>query len=369
MISLRKLNTLPDTVKVALLAALFIIVTVIIGIYADSSVYDLSSSNTGAPTGRGIQNFEKTFVQYDGGNYVEVVNNGYTTHSVAFFPLYPISIRALSNISGLSPGMAALVINWFFSIVAAVLIFLWARFELKKRSEKVSPWAVLLLLAVYPTSFYFTLAYTEGMFITLIVASLYAFRTEKYVLAGVFGALAATTKVQGTFIAAFFFFEFCRYWYIQKKPNLKMLLSAAGPAIGLAVYMSYLYVTFGNAFAFIAAQHDWNRLASNPVVGLIKTFKPPYLWYLPLFAAGLWATLRYLGKSWFLWGCLLMLVPIATGSFDSLNRYMMAFVPMFLALALWFNNASPKIKMAYIITSSMLLMWGILLFFNGYWVG
>jgi hypothetical protein len=92
------------------------------------------------------------------------------------------------------------------------------------------------------------------------------------------------------------------------------------------------------------------------------------VWFLPVLFIGLWATYKFLGKSWFFYSLIFILIPLASGRLDSLSRYMLTLVPLFLGLALWLESKPKLVTTFYIISSAFLLAWSILLFTNNYWV-
>lgn len=358
----------PVTVKIILASLLFIIIIVVVGIYANKSIYDYTLNPASPHTGFGSTGFLETFQRYDVNKYDIIASHGYSTDIIntAFFPLYPLIVKGASVVTRIPISYMLFVTSWIFMILSAIVLFFWVRFELKQRKSNLSPWIILGIMAIFPTSFYLVIGYNESLFLFLTLSAIFAYRKQNYWLAAVFAALGTATRVQGCAIVVFFIAD-----YVLSKDwkKWKKLIPVIIAPVGILAYMLYLWRTFGNPFQFIVAQAGWGRLTGNIVKNLVTSFTPTYLWFIPILVLGLWAVYRYLGKSWFMYSLVFILLPISSGRLDSLNRYMIAMPVMFLALGLYLETKSPSIKAVYVITSAFLLCWNILLFMNGYWVG
>lgn len=210
------------------------------------------------------------------------------------------------------------------------------------------------------------LGYTESLFFFLIVSALYAYRSGHYILAGILTIPLTATRVQGGAIAIFFLLD---YLFAKKWSDWRKLIPVVMAPLGLIFYMIYLTHTFGDPFAFIAAQQHWGRLSGNVLSNLVGSFTPVYAWFIPVAIFGLWAIKKYLGMSWFIFSLIFILIPLSSGRLDSLNRYMLTLPPLFLALTIYSSKAPSYIKYGYVISASFLLAWSIIFFVNNYWVG
>lgn len=363
---IKQLKQLPLWAQSALASLAFILTFIGIGLYADASLFNFTTDTTAPAFGRQIPTDPvSTFLRYDSNHFRTIATNGYTPMESAFFPLYPLLVKGISYATGISISLSLFIISFGFLIASAIVLSYWLRFELKLRKSKISPWAVIGLIAIFPTSFYMILGYSESLFVFITIASLFAYRKGNYWLAAIGMAFATATRVQGGALAIFFLLD---YLFNRKWSDWKKLVPVIAAPLGLIAYMIYLGLTFGNPFEFIAAQQNWGRLDGNIIENLISSFRPPYLWYLPVLGVTLWAVWKYLGKTWFIYCLIFILIPISSGRLDSLNRYILALPPLFLALALYFESKPASLRTLYIATSAFLLAWNILLFMNDYWV-
>jgi len=345
----------------------FIAVTIAAAVYADALVVNYSFT-LGQPAGIGAHvTVTQTLNQYDARHYIDIAEDGYhAVDNAAFLPLYPLLVHMVAIATGLSVEWAALLVSWVALLGAGVVLMYWLRLEIKLHQiRNISPWLILGIIAIFPTAFYFALAYTESLFVLLTVGSLWLYRRGNYAGAGVLAALSAVTRYQGVVLAVFFLAD---YVFAARKDWRKLIPFVCAGA-GLLAYMAYLAMHYGSPFEFLLAEKQWQRLSGNVVLNLIRSFTPVYAWFVAVFGVGLWGVWRYLGKAYFVYSLVFILLPLSSGRFDSINRYMLSLAPLFLGLAIVGTKVAPKpMRLIYIVSSAFLLGWSIMLFANGYWV-
>src|SRR3990167_739642 len=110
---------------------------------------------------------------FDGNHYLRIATGGYGYAEQAFFPLYPNLIKKFLPVvrNDALTGVLISSTAFFFACVALVRLV-----ELDY-SSKIAKYTLLLLL-VFPTSFYFGAVYTEGLFIFLVLMTFYLARTR-----------------------------------------------------------------------------------------------------------------------------------------------------------------------------------------------
>lgn len=187
---------------------------------------------------------------FDGVHYLGIAQTGYSAQfTQAFFPLYPLLIR-FTNFYLHNYLLSALFISHLFLFFA--IKYLYKLVSLDFSSKTASKTVLLLLL--FPTSYYFGSAYTESVFLFLVVSSLYYMRTKHPIKAIFLAALAGATRIVGIFLLPALLYEHLLQSKGKKNPTLlsyaPFLLSSAG----LLSYMTYLHLRFQNAFYFLTAQ-------------------------------------------------------------------------------------------------------------------
>ena len=345
----------------------FIAIVVAAAIYADALVINYSYMS-GQPPGIGAHiTITKTLNQYDARHYIDIAEHGYhAVDNAAFLPLYPLLIHIVAGMTRLPVEWASLIVSWVALFAAGSVLLLWVRVELRlSKVHDISPWLVLGILAIFPTAFYFALAYTESIFMMLTVGSLWLYRRGNYIYAGILAGLSSATRYQGAMLAVLFLAD---YVFTARKDWRKLIAFVLCGA-GVLSYMLFLAAHYGSPFEFLLAEKQWQRLSGNIIVNLIRSFTPVYIWFITVLGLGLIGVWRYLGKAYFIYSLVFILLPLSSGRFDSINRYMVSLAPLFLGLAIVGVRMTPKpIRLLYIVSSAFLLGWSIVLFANGYWV-
>jgi len=143
---------------------------------------------------------------YDGPLYIAVAKTFYNTESLsklpftlpveyyaAHFPLYPLLIRGFSYILGYPYSMlfvtfiTSILAIWFFSKYIADFV---------DKDEII--W-MTILFSVFPARWLVvrSVGSPEPLFLFGVIGAIYFFRKEKYLLAGIMGAIATLTKSPG----------------------------------------------------------------------------------------------------------------------------------------------------------------------------
>ncbi|HBN09264.1 MAG TPA: hypothetical protein DD435_11675 [Cyanobacteria bacterium UBA8530] len=295
--------------------------------------------------------------RWDSGWYLDIINNGYhyaggqqTAFNVAFFPLYPLSVKLLSQATHLSAPLVGLFLsNLFLWMALALFHFLVS--EESEKSEKFEGLAnrATFFLAFFPTTVFFSSLYTESLFLLLTLLSFRALRKKKFLLFGLFGGLASGTRLVGLALALPGLFALLQ----EKKPRL--LIGLMLLPLGLFLYMTYLWLAFRDPLAFVQASQapEWRRSLGIPWLELLKA---PFLslkgifsgdfegscvnfWFLPLFGTALFSLWNRENsgdeRSYSLYLIAGSLVPLASNNLDSLSRYLMVLFPAYVAMAAW----------------------------------
>jgi hypothetical protein len=219
-----------------------------------------------------------------------------------------------------------------------------------------------LCLALFPTSYFFSLPWTESLFLGLLATALLAIAQRRWAtLAGV-AALASGTRAVGVLLAPL------GWWAARQDPDTRFVQRWLLPALGtggLLVFMAVLWAKTGNALAFSDIQVTWGRDGGS----LTKHFSR---WLSdPLLLAEAWnvrwinnaALLLALAGAVWLWRqgqralavfvFIYVLIPWSTGTLMSMGRYVVACVPVFAAVAGWLST--PPRLLAWLLGSACLL--------------
>jgi hypothetical protein len=216
---------------------------------------------------------------WDGEQYVSLALHGYLNGpknvSPAFFPMFPLLVRSVSEIFGgpLSKGALSdwgILVSLLFLPFAFYFIYEIARDGWDERVAK----RAVLALAFFPTTFFLNAAYTESLFIALSAGSLWAIRVRKNLLLGsILAALAAGTRNVGVLLIVPLICEWIRQGGIKESRERWRGLYLALAPLGLIVYMGYLWIKFGDPLLFYSGQKNWGREATGPLVTATRAWE------------------------------------------------------------------------------------------------
>jgi Gpi18-like mannosyltransferase len=256
------------------------------------------------------------------------------TPNWAFFPLYPVVVRVVS-ITGSFALDGMLVSNGAFLAALLLLGTAATRFGLTTEDAE----RAMFYLAFFPTSYFLSLPMTESLFLALSLGSILAAHEARWPLAGILGGLAALTRFPGILLVVPLALLARERW------TWRAAWIALVPA-GTGAFMAYLARTTGDPLAFAHVQQHWNRAATwfwRPLAAfaakpqavgepwnlLVLNFAVAVL----LLAAGIILLAR---RQWALGAYTLAsaLLPLSTGSLQSIARYGLVVFPLFLVLAI-----------------------------------
>jgi hypothetical protein len=159
------------------------------------------------------------------------------------------------------------------SIAAAVLFHRLASLDHAEDANRA-----VFFLFIFPTAFTLHIAYTESLFLTLSCGSLLCARSRRWALAGLLGACAALTRINGAALGAALLVE---VWLAHREERtfrrewLFVLLVPLG-AIG---FLLVNFTVAGDAFAFLRHQHDhFGRTLAAPWTGYIALWRVFLRW-------------------------------------------------------------------------------------------
>jgi hypothetical protein len=137
------------------------------------------------------------FARYDGQHYRQILEEGYEYRpdrqsSIAFFPAYPLTARFVSVVTGCPSDLALLIVSHAFLAAAFIAFTAYVR-QRFGNFEEPAQFAVLAF-GLFPTTFFFRMAYSESMFVFLAIVALLGMerRWPVILIALIIGAATAT---------------------------------------------------------------------------------------------------------------------------------------------------------------------------------
>ena len=323
--------------------------------------------------------------RWDARWYLSIVTNGYVAHSsltqylsnLAFFPLYPYLVKPVGWIfphaqssQGIYLLYGILLSNLFF-LAAAGLLY---KLAVNLLADETTARYTLLLLFVFPTSFYFSCFYSESLFLFLALASLTAALHQKWWLAGLLGALCTLTRSPGILmiIPLLWLYMNSRQWQLRSLRGdvLWFLLMPAS----LALFFLSLYSKTGSYWAPLLAQQAWGRggdlgknileIIQSPALNPRQLDAVFWIVFLLITLVGMW---KLPSRLYGVYALAQLALPIASGTFFSASRLIVVIFPVFIMLAQLLRSRQSwlKIVLALLFTLQIVYFLG---WVNYYWI-
>lgn len=247
--------------------------------------------------------------RWDASWYLVIAHYGYrpdlgafTASRAAFFPLYPMGLRGLSEL-GLPPVLAGVALSLVALALALYGIHRLTILEAECGHARLAGeaaagssggarvprvlagpgegWATarlaVLLTAFAPMAFFLSAVYSEALYLALSVGLFWCARHGRWIWVGVLGALAGATRSTGVLLlvpALILYFHGPREdrlpertGSIRYRARRDVLWLGLMPA-GVAIYMAHLALAGGDALLPFRAQQVWSRHFAGPFLGV-----------------------------------------------------------------------------------------------------
>jgi Gpi18-like mannosyltransferase len=118
--------------------------------------------------------------------------NGKDSLAIVFFPLYPLTVRFFNLLLN-NFEISAVFVSLLFSLTASIALFELVLLDFKKNIALKSVW----FLSIFPTAYFLQAAYSESLFLTLSILSIYGARINRSLSSSILGLLSTATRING----------------------------------------------------------------------------------------------------------------------------------------------------------------------------
>ncbi len=283
--------------------------------------------------------------------YLRLADRGWSTEdaSAAFFPLYPLTVRAVAWILPGDDLLAALAVSNLAFLGALLALF---ALTAEAFGDRIARRAIVVA-AIFPTSFFFLAPYTESLFLLLSLVTFREARHDRWGRVAAFGALAALTRSVGILLVPALLVE--AIWRRRDRGGgragggralASRLAGATAIALGPLCWFAWWGAVHGNWLAPLDAQGNWGRELQPPWVSLGHAIELAWsfqsYWLLDLLivslaVGGLALALPALRPSESVYGALSLLLPLFDPFWDrpllSMPRFVVVVFPALWGLA------------------------------------
>jgi hypothetical protein len=212
--------------------------------------------------------------RWDVGLFTKVAQYGYLSPAYADrtevdFPGLPLAIR-LVHLVVRDWIAAGLVVSLVAGAVSVAALWQLAADEVGERDARVA----VVGLICFPYAVFLFAAYSEGVFLAFATASWLAARRQRWWLAGLLGAGAASARISGVAFGVALAVQYVVGRRAAGRPLVaRPVLALALPPIPVLAYLSYLRARTGGWGSYTDAMRDgWHRWTDWPWSGWATTW-------------------------------------------------------------------------------------------------
>jgi hypothetical protein len=258
----------------------------------------------------------------------------------AFFPLYPAVNRLVMELCGCGYDVAATLNAFLFSLLLFIGFYLLARSRL---DNEYAAFQATCIFIVFPFHYYFSMHYTESLYLMLVVYAFLAIEFRKYKALCVLLFLLPLSRPNGLLVALpLFLFMLEKEGLLEglslkiklliQWQQIKKILPFFAVILSWILYSLYQHKLTGEYFAFSKAQAGWNKSFMFPLFALFREgdWRMQFNSVYTVFAIGMTVYLYRRSKAseqTYIW--LGILLPLLAGSVVSMPRYISALFPLF----------------------------------------
>lgn len=203
-----------------------------------------------------------SLTSWDAVYYLSIASDGYEAGPVngpypnsAFFPLYPLVVRAAGVPLGGDVALGGVLVANGFGLLALIGTYGFAR----RRVPRNVALGAAALVSINPGAVALSMAYSDSLFLVLSVGAMWAADRRSRRAAGVLGLLAAMTRLQGALLVLPLFLAF--FWQDGRRSRgwrmRRSWLWALLPFGGLLAVCAIVGAATGDALAPLHAQGAW----------------------------------------------------------------------------------------------------------------
>jgi hypothetical protein len=220
--------------------------------------------------------------RWDASNLAEIAEHGYLStttdpayppHATAYFPGFPLALRAAGWLTGGELTVAGLLVNLVASGIALAALY-------RLGEERIGPGAGQIavgLLAFAPVAVFMVAGYSEPLFLAGAVPAWYLAVRRRWWAAAVPAALAVATRTVGVALVAGLAVEYLAQRRFRLREIGADALALAAALSPLVVWMGWLWWRTGDPLRFVHDQEaGWGRQFTPPVEALRTTVQAAY---------------------------------------------------------------------------------------------
>lgn len=313
--------------------------------------------------------------RWDSGFFLGIATGGFGVyqHGYSFRPLFPLIIRFLyPAFPWLDVKPAEVLAGFLWNLVALGIAAIYLERLSKLLFGPATASRTLLLLAVYPSTFFFTVIYSEATSILFIAMSLYYLETRRTLLAGGLGFLAGLARPEAFLVAIPFLVK-----VLFEDQKARKLMAGLAVAASVPAFAAYGYIQTGDILAPLHSEMTGVKCTilcffNNPVYQIANGVMPYTINFVALILAVAFVAhplVKGTASSrifpYYLWAFVLLAIVFYSGEVRSFARFALIVPPVFWAQAEYSSN-HPSFFQGLVLLYSIMMCLATILFVNWY---
>jgi hypothetical protein len=291
----------------------------------------------------------QVLTSWDGAWYYRIIRDWYPTSippdityempeaRAAFFPVYPMLVRAVDAVLPGGDVLAGLLLNTLLGAVAIWLVGLLAR-------ERVA-YRAMLLMVFFPGSFVLSFTYSEATLIAVAAGCLLCLQRRQWLAAGVLALIGTGTRPNGLALVAAC--AVAALFAIRDRREWKALVAPALAPIGFIAFQWYLYARTGEWAWFRVQTEAWDEGTSfgwtavkNTLEAFIRPLSSPTdiitaVSFITMIALLVVMWKRRVPAPWVAFTLVVLALMILPATVTARPRFLYTAFPAFIAVAAW----------------------------------
>lgn len=203
--------------------------------------------------------------RWDSPHYIDIASLGYgkaledgRALFLVFYPLYPYLMRIVQKVVG-DYAISGMLISLFSYAGACCYIYKLVHLEYNKKVARDT----VILISIFPFSFFFGGIMTESLFLLLTAAGLYYIRKHRWFIASLVGCFASATRMHGLLLLIPAGIELLTYYNVGgliREKNWRQIWNIFYQKV------TCFFLMFGGTIFYL---YENNRVSGNPFQFLI----------------------------------------------------------------------------------------------------
>ena len=278
----------------------------------------------------------------DGGHYISIARDGYYEFEHGFFPLYPLAIRLVRSITQFPYVISGLVVTYTSFWIFLKWFWRLLRLDFSEHDSR----RMIVIFFSFPVAFYLLAVYTDAMYLMLTILCFWFARKRQWWRAGIVGGLTALARFPGIALFPALLVEV----FSAGRQNRRFPFQIFLIPLATLGFLLYVQMAEGDWRLFISSMGVWKQSqyvfplqTAFRYVNILGTARDIHLVYLVSaieFIASFGAiTLLVIGRklvraSYLVYAASYLVIPLSSGTFQGMPRYVMHTFPLLIILAL-----------------------------------